>query len=227
MLLHRLQPMLDARQSADQYGFRPTRSIRDAFMVLENMCSKTAEFDVPLRLASPDSRKAFDQIERLPLLPAASEQGVQDYSDCAVERLRLPSAEDAVLISLPRMPPQERAECRRTEGPEPGHVQSRGYSCPRPPSSGTMQSCGCPCWYVCSHLCPCSLKLLLPMVFRRPATITEATATRGAADQWLGVMPRLVSKSLSSRATRYIRCRPSPKLADQHRITLCLTNPFP
>ena len=28
--------------------------------------------------------------------------------------------------------------------------------------------------------------------------------------QWLGIMPRLVSKSLSSRATRYIRCRPSP-----------------
>ena len=28
--------------------------------------------------------------------------------------------------------------------------------------------------------------------------------------QWLGIMPRVVSKSLSSRATRYIRCRPSP-----------------
>ena len=28
--------------------------------------------------------------------------------------------------------------------------------------------------------------------------------------QWLGVMPRLVSKNLSSRATRYIHCRPSP-----------------
>ena len=29
-------------------------------------------------------------------------------------------------------------------------------------------------------------------------------------NEWLGVMPRLVSKSLSTRATRYLRCRPSP-----------------
>ncbi len=79
MLLHRLQPMLDAQQSADQFGFRPTCSIRDAFTVLENMCSKTAEFDVPPWLASLDLKKAFDQIECLPLLQAVSEQGVPDY----------------------------------------------------------------------------------------------------------------------------------------------------
>ena len=79
MLLHRLQPMLDAQQSADQFGFRPTCSIRDAFTVLENMCSKTAEFDVPLWLASLDLKKAFDQIGFLPLLQAVSEQGVPDY----------------------------------------------------------------------------------------------------------------------------------------------------
>ena len=42
MLLHRLQPMSDAQQSADQFDFRPTCSVRDAFTVLENMSSKTA-----------------------------------------------------------------------------------------------------------------------------------------------------------------------------------------
>ena len=71
--------MLDAQQSADQFGFRPTRSIRDAFTVLENMFSKTAEFAVPLWLASLDLKNAFDQIECLSLLQAVSEQGVPDH----------------------------------------------------------------------------------------------------------------------------------------------------
>ena len=57
ILLHRLQPMLDAQQSADQFGFRPTCPIRDAPTVLESTCSKTAGFDVPLWLASLDLKK--------------------------------------------------------------------------------------------------------------------------------------------------------------------------
>ena len=44
--------------------------------------------------------------------------------------------------------------------------------------------------------------------------LTEPQIPRSSASnapvQWLGVMPRLVSKSLSSRAVRYIHCRPSP-----------------
>ena len=40
--------------------------------------------------------------------------------------------------------------------------------------------------------------------FRYPPSLLEV------AVQWLGLMPRLVSKSLSSRATRYTCCRPSP-----------------
>jgi len=79
MLLHRLQPILEAAQSADQFGFRPACSIDDAFTVLENMCSKTAEFDTPLWMASLDLKKAFDQIEFAPLLQAVSEQGVPDH----------------------------------------------------------------------------------------------------------------------------------------------------
>ena len=35
-------------------------------------------------------------------------------------------------------------------------------------------------------------------------------AASGAAIQWLSVMPRWVSKNISSRTTHYIRCRPSP-----------------
>ena len=71
--------MLDAQQSADQFGFRPTCSIRGAFTVLENMSSKTAESDVPLWLASLDFKKTFDQINLLVLLQAVSEQGVPDH----------------------------------------------------------------------------------------------------------------------------------------------------
>ena len=40
--------------------------------------------------------------------------------------------------------------------------------------------------------------------------ILASTRASQVAVQWLGVMPRLVSKSLSSRAKRYIHCRPSP-----------------
>ncbi len=35
----RLQPQLDMEQSEDQYGFRPGRSVDDAFVVLEELCS--------------------------------------------------------------------------------------------------------------------------------------------------------------------------------------------
>ena len=43
------------------------------------MSSKTAEFDVPLWLASLDLKKTFDQIKLLPLLQVVSEQGVPDH----------------------------------------------------------------------------------------------------------------------------------------------------
>ena len=39
---------------------------------------------------------------------------------------------------------------------------------------------------------------------------SDIDVERRSAVQWLGVMPRLVSKRLSSRATHYIHDRPSP-----------------
>ena len=48
ILLHRLQPTLDAEQSPDQFGFRPGVCIEDAFTVLGDMCAKTTEWRMPL-----------------------------------------------------------------------------------------------------------------------------------------------------------------------------------
>ena len=76
LLYHRLQPILDQRQSADQVGFRAGRSVEDAFVVLETMSSKCIEWDVPLWCMSLDLSKAFDRIELEPLFQALSYQGI-------------------------------------------------------------------------------------------------------------------------------------------------------
>ena len=76
MLFHRLSPVLDAAQSFDQFGFRPGCSVDGAFTVLEEMMATTAEFRMPLWVASLDLKKAFDRLEFASLLQAVSEQGL-------------------------------------------------------------------------------------------------------------------------------------------------------
>ena len=53
-------------------------------------------------------------------------------------------------------------------------------------------------------------RLASSVVIKRGVTHCTRPERTQVAVQWLGVMPCLVSKSLSSRATRYTHCRPSP-----------------
>ena len=59
----RLKQILEAQQSKDQVGFRTSVGVDDAFAVLENVCSRSMEWSVPMLCASLDLRKAFDRIE--------------------------------------------------------------------------------------------------------------------------------------------------------------------
>ena len=62
--------------------------------------------------------------------------------------------------------------------------------------------------YMYIHYRTPTCRHLITLVYTYLHTI--CTNNHAFAVPWLGVMPRLVSKSFSSRATRYIRCRPSP-----------------
>eukprot|EP00959_Pyramimonas_sp_CCMP1952_P409368 8579231-Pyramimonas_sp.AAC.1 len=76
MLFARLQPDLEKEQTHDQVGFRPGRSVDDAFVVLEDLSTKAWEWQLPLWIASIDLTKAFDRLEHHVLFQALSEQGV-------------------------------------------------------------------------------------------------------------------------------------------------------
>ena len=76
LLFARLQPVLEREQTRDQVGFRPGRSVDDAFVVLEDLCTKAWEWELPLWIASIDLTKAFDRLEHHVLFRALSEQGV-------------------------------------------------------------------------------------------------------------------------------------------------------
>ena len=78
LLYNRLRPILDREQAADQVGFRQGKSVDDAFIVLEAVCSKCLEWNLPVWCMSLDLSKAFDRIEFLPLFQALRDQGVSD-----------------------------------------------------------------------------------------------------------------------------------------------------
>ncbi len=77
LINHRLRSALESRQAADQVGFRRGYSVDDAFVVLDSICGKTLEWQLPLWCASLDLRKAFDRIEYAPLFEALRAQGVE------------------------------------------------------------------------------------------------------------------------------------------------------
>ena len=76
LMYRKLRPTLERRQPEDHVGFRPGRSVDDAFVVLETLCSKCVEWQTPLLLASMDLRKAFDRLEYKALFDALRAQGV-------------------------------------------------------------------------------------------------------------------------------------------------------
>ena len=78
LLYHRLRPVLDLQQSPDQVGFRADRCIDDAFVILETVCSKCAEWGLPLWCMSLDLSRAFDRIEFQPLFRSLVAQGVRE-----------------------------------------------------------------------------------------------------------------------------------------------------
>jgi len=77
LLYQRLRTKLDLCQSPDQVGFRPERSVDDAFIVYETMYSKHLEWNLPMWCASIDLKKTFDRIESMPLFNALMEQNVE------------------------------------------------------------------------------------------------------------------------------------------------------
>jgi hypothetical protein len=78
LLYHRLRPVLDAQQSADQVGFRAEMSAEDAFSVFESVCGKSLEWGCDLWCMSCDLSKAFDRLEFPALFAALREQGVSE-----------------------------------------------------------------------------------------------------------------------------------------------------
>ena len=78
LLYGRLHPILGKSQSNAQFGFRPNRRIEDVFAIIENVISKSNEWNIPLWMISLDLKKAFDHIEFGPLFEAFREQGVLD-----------------------------------------------------------------------------------------------------------------------------------------------------
>ena len=76
LIYQRLRQRLEEQQSCDQCGFRPNLSVDDAFVVLDTICGKALEWNMPLWFASLDLRKAFDRIEYGALFSALESQGV-------------------------------------------------------------------------------------------------------------------------------------------------------
>ena len=72
-----------------------------------------------------------------------------------------------------------------------------------------MKTIGCPAWLNQIKHKFLDVELYNVCIFVMFAFETNAHVVVCAV-QWLGVVPRLVSKIISSRATRYIRCHPSP-----------------
>ena len=77
LVYERLRGHLEAKQPPDQVGFRKQHSINDAFAVLENVCGKSLEWNIPCWVASLDLKKAFDRIEYPALFEALRVQGVE------------------------------------------------------------------------------------------------------------------------------------------------------
>ena len=80
MLYNPLLPQLVNCQHFDQCGFRPNVRIEDALVVVETLISKTLEWNLPLWMASPDLKKAFDRVEHSSLFGALRQQDIDDPS---------------------------------------------------------------------------------------------------------------------------------------------------
>ena len=78
MVYHRLKPTLENHQCSDQTGFRTGIRLEEALVIAEMMVSKTAEYNLPLYIASLDLKKAFDRIEHKALIEALEVQGLDD-----------------------------------------------------------------------------------------------------------------------------------------------------
>jgi len=78
MIFGRLKGNLERNQSPDQTGFRSSIRIEDALATVEILISKTAEWNLPIFIASLDLKKAFDRIEHEALFEALRSQGVDE-----------------------------------------------------------------------------------------------------------------------------------------------------
>ena len=79
-----VKPVLEARQSKDQIGFRSFVGVDDAFAVFENVCSKSMVWSVPIWCASLGLRKALYRIEYNALFDALTFERAGG-STCIVE----------------------------------------------------------------------------------------------------------------------------------------------
>ena len=87
MLHGRLRLQLESQQSEDQYGFRPGRSTTQALFALEQVMSKSIEWNTPAWIISIDLRKAFDRVEQHMLFNSLREQGVDEGYICLLNLL--------------------------------------------------------------------------------------------------------------------------------------------
>ena len=62
LLYNRLEPILDAAQTADQAGFRRKFSTVDHIFTMGQLREKASEFQLPLWVATLDFKKAFDTV---------------------------------------------------------------------------------------------------------------------------------------------------------------------
>ena len=83
MLHYRIHDRLEAAQAPDQCGFRPGIRTEDALGINETIISGSAEYGIPLWIASLDLKKAFDRIEHSSLFDALRQQGL-DQSEIAL-----------------------------------------------------------------------------------------------------------------------------------------------
>jgi len=79
LVYQRLRDRLEEHQPPDQVGFRRDHSINDAFIVLETVCGKSFEWQLPCWIASLDLKKAFDRIEYPALFEALRQQGIEEH----------------------------------------------------------------------------------------------------------------------------------------------------
>ena len=79
MILHRIEPLLDARQPEEQHGFRSCYRIEEHILSASMVIDKMFRCNRPVWIVSLDLSKAFDRVDWNALWGALREHGVSDH----------------------------------------------------------------------------------------------------------------------------------------------------